>query len=144
MFRVAFDMDDTVTANPEFFSFLSHTIKKAGGSVFIISSRTDIPEARKVTYEELKEFNIAFDDMILIPDMQIAAEMCPVKELNGYQKYIWQKIRYCEQWDVGLYFDDEEAVVELFRQYAPKIQVFKVMKKTTRPCRSDRYNRDDL
>jgi hypothetical protein len=142
--RVAFDMDDTITANPKFFSFLSHAIKKAGGAVFVISSRTDIPEARQATYEELREYNIAFDDMILIPDMQVAAEMCPIKELNAYQKYIWQKIRFCEQWDVSVYFDDEEAVVELFRQYAPKIQVFKAIKKPTRPCRSDGYNRDDL
>lgn len=129
MLKVAFDIDDTITANPEFFRFLSHSIKKAGGNVYIISSRTDMREVYDATVKELKELDIVFDDIILIPEMRIAQEICPVKELNSYQKYIWQKIKYCEELGVKLYFDDEEAVVELFQKLAPKIQVFKVVKK---------------
>jgi hypothetical protein len=131
--KVAFDIDDTITANPAFFSLLSHSIKQAGGKVYIISSRTDIPEARTATYKELRELDIAFDDMVLIPNMDVAVKTCPVKGLNTYQKYIWQKIKYCTEWGISLYFDDEEAVVELFRQLAPEIQVFKVVKKIPKP-----------
>lgn len=127
--KVCFDIDDTITADPEFFSFLSRSVKNEGGRVYVVTSRTSTPEVREETRKELAQYNIVYDDLYLLPDAQTAAKECPYAGFDWYQKYLYQKVTFCEFHKVDIYFDDDDKVIEIFRETAPQIQVFKVCKR---------------
>lgn len=119
--NLAIDIDDTITAIPEFFRILTnnHGFKK----VIIVSSRTNNDEARKATEEELSEYGVIYDKLILIDSMEKAAEICPHKELSWYDKYLWQKVNVCLQENVDVVFEDDPKVVDLFSRFAGKVKV---------------------
>lgn len=58
--NVCFDIDGTITAEPRFFSLLSHAVRKAGGNVYIVTSRLRTIETLKATRQELKELGIVY------------------------------------------------------------------------------------
>ena len=123
--KIGLDIDNTITRCPYFFSMLTHSIKKQGGTVHIVSSRTDVSEVLDKTREEMREFDVLYDHIYLLPEGETARGRCPHTDLDWYQKYIWQKVEYCINNGIDVYFDDEEKVSELFARYAPKIQFFK-------------------
>jgi len=127
--NVCFDVDGTVTAQPEFFSLLSHAVKESGGDVFIVTSRTRTIETKRATREELKELGIVYDHLFILHDRTEAERICPFGNLDWYEKYIFQKTIYCKANHVDIYFDDEEKVINLFRQFLPEVQVFQVHRK---------------
>lgn len=59
MQSLALDIDGVITANPDFFRFLSYLFKKNGWYVDIITSRN--PKRKKETEEELKKWDISYD-----------------------------------------------------------------------------------
>ena len=95
--------------------------------MYIVTSRSKDPEVEMETRKELKKYGIVYDELYLLPDKNDAEMLCPHNELDWYQKYIWQKVNYCLENDIGVFYDDEQKVVELFQEYAPEILVFKVM-----------------
>lgn len=121
-----FDIDDTITRKPEYFSALSRQVHENCGKIYIVSSRSDLPEVKEHSIKELQKLNIYFDDIYLLPGYELAKEACPHNKLDWYQKYLWQKVRFCLDHDVQVFFDDDSKVVELFRQYAPKIEIYHV------------------
>ena len=125
---LALDIDDTITASPSFFSLLANAVRRAGGRVCVVSTRHDVAEVRGETEELLSGFGIPFDELHLIADMEKAQEICPHKDLGEYQRWVWQKVDYCLRTKADIYFDDDQEVVELFRRFAPSIQVFKAVK----------------
>ena len=134
MINIGLDMDNTITEQPEFFSFLSKCVKEYGGKVHVISSRTDDEEVLEATRKDLEELGILYDDIFLLPDISTALTRCPHKELNGSQMYNWQKVAYCKENDINVYFDDDDQVIYLFTRFAPEIKVSKVC--TSRNVRS--------
>jgi len=127
--KIGLDIDDTITASPVFFSFLSHAVKSAGGSVYVVSTRSNTPEVAEETRKELAQHNILFDDLYLLPDAQAAAKECPFTRFDWYQKYIWQKAAFCQLHKVDVYFDDDHKVIDIFQEAAPEIQVLRVCKR---------------
>lgn len=125
---LALDIDDTITASPAFFSLLTRAVRQAGGRVHVVSTRHDVAEVWRITEELLAGHGIAYDELHLIADMDEAQEICPHKDLNEYQRWVWQKVDYCVRIKADVYFDDDEEVVGLFRRLAPHIQVFKTIK----------------
>jgi hypothetical protein len=117
------DIDGVITACPEFFSSLSNRWVAAGRQVHIVSSRSDQMEARQATINELRALGIMYDRLYLLPSIEIAKQRCLHANLDWYQKYIWQKVEYCLKQGIGIFYDDDEKVVELFRLYAPGIQI---------------------
>ena len=124
--NVCFDIDGTITERPEFFSLLSRAVKKSGGKVFVLTSRTRSPEAMEATKLELSGYGIEYDDLNMLPDKAEAERTCPLKELDWYQKFIFQKVDYCKANQVDVYFDDETKVIDLFKRFLPEVQVFQV------------------
>jgi hypothetical protein len=122
--NIGLDIDDTITKAPAFFKLLSKAVRKAGGKVHVISSRTAQPDVLAFTKEELQDHGIEYDSIYLLPSSAEAKAKCPHKDLDWYQQFIWQKIQYCLDRDIGVYFDDEVKVVELFNRLAPQVQVF--------------------
>jgi len=127
--NVCFDIDGTITAEPRFFSLLSHAVRKSGGSVYVVTSRTRTIETLKATRQELKELGIVYTHLYILHDRSEAERICPFNNLDWYEKYIFQKTIYCKANRVDIYFDDEEKVINLFRQFLPEVQVFQVHRK---------------
>jgi len=122
------DMDNTITKHPDFFAQLTLALKNKGGEVFVVSSRANNPEVQNATEVELVRWNIVYDKVSLIPDSPDERIPCPHDDvLDGYQAYLWQKVKICQDLSVTVYFDDDAKVVELFRKYAPDIQVFRAL-----------------
>jgi len=124
--NICFDVDGTITENPEFFSLLSHAVKASGGKVFVITSRTYTPETIEATRKELNELRIIYDCLYMLHNQVEADRICPFNDLDWYQRFIFQKTVYCKTNQVDIYFDDEVKVIDLFRKYLPGVQVFQV------------------
>lgn len=124
--KVGFDIDGTITEEQDFFAKFSKIVKANGGKVFIVSSRTDNAFVLKETKQELKQLGIHFDEIYLLPDFESAKANCARLELDWYQKYIFQKINFCKEKNIQIFFEDEDKVIDLFRRYAPEIIVIKI------------------
>lgn len=120
---VGLDIDGVITTSPAFFASLSRQWKQEGKRVHIVSSRSDRPEARQATMDELRAFGILYDYLYLLPSIEVAQRRCPFTNLDWYQKYLWQKVDYCMKHGVSLFYDDDAKVVELFDSLAPVIRV---------------------
>jgi hypothetical protein len=128
MLKIGLDIDDTITACQGLFSLMTEAVKQKGGQVYIISSRTDVQEVREETKEQLLDMRICFDELYLLPNSQQAMKTCPHKELDWYEKFLWQKVDYCKQKGITIFFDDEQKVIDLFHKYAPEVKVFRACK----------------
>lgn len=123
--HLGLDIDDTITAAPQFFARLSRLWRADGREVYIISTRTDSLAARSETVRELHSYGVEFDGLYLLPSAEQAKAACPHPTLDWYQRYLWQKVALAQQLGVTVFFDDDEKVIMLFRQFAPEIAVFR-------------------
>ena len=93
----AFDIDNTISASPALFSWLTDAIQKAGGEVHIVTS-VHADEATDVDYAtrkaQLKSFDISYDDLYIAP--------VPIAK---------NKRRYAKTVGIDLFFDDRFANV---------------------------------
>ena len=119
--NIGIDIDDTITAAPEFFRELTRMFKKANPhlTIHIISSRNDDQGTMEFTEKELQALGMVYDYLYLLPGVP---ENAPA-ELDWYQQYIWQKVAYCLKNDIGVMYENEEKVKELFGKYAPHVIV---------------------
>ena len=117
--RLGLDVDGTITADPELFAEISTHCRKHGGQVHIVTSRSEV--GRKETVKELRGYGIQFDDIHFIGEMSQANESCPHKELDWFQRYLWQKVDYAKQNGLMHFVDDDPKVLSLFASYAPGI-----------------------
>lgn len=122
--NLAFDIDDTITAEPELFTALSGAagVKK----VLIVSSRGNSEESRRLTLAELESYGIRYHGLHLLEDGPEARNRCPHPDLDWYQRYLWQKVEICLREKIDVVFEDDEKVIDLFRRFAPKIRVMQV------------------
>jgi acid phosphatase class B len=124
--QIGIDIDDTITAIPEFFRELTASFVKKGHEVHIITSRTETEEARKETEKELKGLGIVYAYLYFLPPYSVAKEQCPHRELDWHEKYLNQKVEYCLKKGISIYYEDDGKVVGLFQKYAPDIRVLQV------------------
>ena len=125
--NIALDIDGTITSNPAFFALLSHSVHGDGGQVFVVTSRSNTAAVEKETRAELTAYEIAFDALYVIADRGSEQQIpCPHDDLDWYQQYLWQKVKFCTDHDVHIIFEDDDKVVTLFQRFAPDIQVFHV------------------
>ena len=59
--KIGLDLDDTITAMPEFFSVLSKALTKAGHKIYVITYRNKTD--RMDTVQELREFGIEYEKL---------------------------------------------------------------------------------
>jgi len=91
-----FDIDDTITRHPEFFSLLTNALQKAGHTILIITYR----EGRKETKADLRAWNIAYDTLITS-----TLEACLE---HGVDKW---KAAVCREHNVDIFFEDDPKVI---------------------------------
>ncbi len=125
--KIALDIDDTITANPEFFSIVSRAVRRDGGRIYVVTSRLGIPESERETKRELDTWGIEFDELIFIPASGDPNQIpCPHEDLDWYQKYLWQKVKICLDRGVDLVFEDDPKVIALFEKCAPAIRTCRI------------------
>jgi hypothetical protein len=118
---IGIDIDGTITADPLFFSALSRGVRNSGGYVHIVSSRSR--EGRSESIAEVRDFGIIFDEFFLLPSIEAAQELCPHSVLNWFDRHAWLKVDYAQRFGLTHFVDDDRRIIELFRMYAPEIQI---------------------
>ncbi len=126
--KIGLDVDDTIMRAPELFSLLSKAASEAGWQIHVITTRPDTESDRQRTIDDLEKEKISYHTAYHLPKQEGEVEDCPYEDLDSYHKFVWQKVRYCQEEGIDIYFDDDERVVELFKIFAPKIQIFRVCK----------------
>ena len=126
--KLGLDVDDTIMRQPELFSLLSNAVGEAGWEIHIVTTRPDTEFDRNRTLDDLSSNMIRYDTIHHLPKQMGEDIDCPHAELDDYQRFVWQKVRYCKEESIDIFFDDDERVVELFKRFTPGIQVFHVCK----------------
>ena len=122
--NLGLDIDGTITDAPEFFSLLSHSVKNAGGRVYIVTSRIGSPEVRKASIDEVRSYGVVFDDIYFTPGQGDDVSLCTHEDFSWYEKIQWHKVWFCLENGVDVFFDDDFLVVKLFQEYAPRVKVY--------------------
>jgi hypothetical protein len=94
---IALDIDDTISANPKFFSFLSHAAMNAGYTVIIITYR----ENREIAMQDLEEWGIAWDKLFTATMEDL--------DTHGFNKW---KSHICREEGVNVFFEDMIEVLD--------------------------------
>jgi hypothetical protein len=117
---LALDMVATIAADPPFFSALAAKVKKGGGRVIVIVSRS--PEARLSNLRLLGKYGIQYDDVIFMPPFHEAVQGCPFRDELGHAgSYLWHTVQASKLAGVTHYVIDELGVKELFRRFLSNV-----------------------
>ncbi len=117
--RLALDIDGTITADPDFFASYAKGVLRTGGEVHVVSTRS--PEARAETLDELRELNVKFSFLHLIPHISAAQDICPHTSLDWFQRHLWLKVDYALRNSLSHFVDDDPKVLGLLARFAPLI-----------------------
>ncbi|MGB3082074.1 MAG: hypothetical protein WBB86_03685 [Candidatus Omnitrophota bacterium] len=126
--KIGLDVDDTIMRQPVFFSLLSHAAKEKGHRIHVVTTRPDTDFDRQRTLDDLNSSGVVYDTIHHLPKQEGEVDNCPHAELDDYQKFVWQKIEYCLDEGIDIFFDDDDRLIPLFKRFAPEIQVFQVCK----------------
>ena len=122
---IGIDIDGTITLDPNFYSEFSHACRRNGVSVHIVSARPR--EFLSGTEEELQELGIVYDDLHLLPSMEESITLCPHSEIDVFHRHFWMKVQYATSRGLSHFIDDNERVLDLFREYAPEVHVYEAI-----------------
>ena len=126
--KIGLDVDDTIMRQPSFFSLLSHAAREKAHRVHIVTTRPRTDFDKQRTLDDLKTNDISYDCIYHLPKQEGEVDNCPHVELDDYQKFVWQKIKYCLDENIDIFFDDDDRLIPLFKRFAPDVQVFQVCK----------------
>jgi hypothetical protein len=94
---VAFDIDDTISRHPQFFSFLTQALVAAGHEVLIITFRQE----RSETESDLRDWGIAWTKLVTSTLQACLAE--------GVDEW---KASECRKAGVDVFFEDDPDVLK--------------------------------
>jgi len=117
--RLALDIDGTITSDPGYFCRVSSGVIAVGGEVHVVSSRS--VEGRLETLAELRDLEIEFSALHLLPSINAAQSLCPHKELDWFQRYLWLKVDYALTNGITHFVDDDPKVLDLLARFAPGV-----------------------
>lgn len=95
--NIALDIDDTITRHPEFFAFLSASLRDAGHRVLIITFR----ENRDATIADLRKWGIEYDNVVT-STLESTLEL-------GVDEW---KAAVCREHQIDIFFEDDPAVLK--------------------------------
>jgi hypothetical protein len=101
--HIAFDIDDTITRCPQFFSIISKALRASGHKVYIISYRED----REFAEEDLAEHGITFDELVLPSEQELHRSTSQTWKQEAAQ---W-KAEVCRRLGVEVFFEDMPEVI---------------------------------
>ena len=121
--NIGFDIDGTITPRPDYFAFLSMTMRSKGGNVYVLTSQFYTPKVKRKVIKEIKRLGVVFDEIYFTPNHDGDLSLCPHDELSIVEKIEWHKVWFCLEKGIEIFYDDKPIVVSLFQRYAPKIKV---------------------
>ena len=124
--KIGLDMDYTIMSHPGIFSLLSNAARDNGWEVHIVTTRPDTEFDRSRTLVDLKNSKVVYDHIHHLAKQEGEVDDCPHEGLSDYEKFVWQKAKYAKEAGLDYIFDDDPVVVEMFKRYAPEIQVMHV------------------
>ena len=124
---IGLDIDGTITQDPAFFSALTRDCRWHGISIHVVSSRSR--EGRAETIIELRDYQIIYDELHLLPAISDAQTLCPYRELDWFSRHGWLKSDYAQRNGLSHFVDDDERILALFRKFTPKIEVISVIER---------------
>jgi len=95
---IAFDIDDTITRHPAFFSLSSQALVQAGHRVLIITFRDE--SGRSDTEADLAGWGIAYDELICW-----SVANCDLADVDRWKSMV------CREHGVELFFEDDAAAL---------------------------------
>ncbi|MBL1218621.1 MAG: HAD family hydrolase [Planctomycetes bacterium] len=95
--NIALDIDDTITRHPEFFAFLTASLRQAGHRIIILTFREDA----EVTTADLHGWGIVFDELITS-----SLDLCLKHGVDEW------KGAMCRQHNVDVFFEDDPDVLQ--------------------------------
>ena len=113
------DIDGTIAAAPALFARLSQFVRDSGGRVVVITSRS--LQAQKETVVELAGYGLDYSALHFLPSIDEGARLCPHRDLDWFQRYLWAKVAIAEDCGVTDFVDDDPRVIDLFSRFAPQI-----------------------
>jgi len=125
--KIGLDIDGTIARNPQFFAELSDRTYAEGGTVVIITSRLDTGYTRIFTEGELRGWSIRYERLYMFEPYEDVEHLCPHENLDWYQKYLWQKVHHAVSEDLDVFYEDDHAIIDLFRDFVPEIEVIDAM-----------------
>lgn len=128
MLTVQIDVDHTVNAAPEFFSWLTKALRRDGHCVLIVTDRESSRENDAATAAELRKMGIEWDQLILSPAL---ADLDPRRFPPGLpvaHRVFVNKLIAAEDHGTDVLFDDCGITADLFRRHLPKVRVFRPMR----------------
>lgn len=125
---VQIDIDGTVDRAPEFFGWLTQTLRRDGHTVLIVSSRTTSPENLKLSAEELRAFGVVWDKLLLssaVDDLdphRLPPGLHPAHRLFVY------KLIVAQDYVTEILFDDCSITSDLFKRHLPDVRVLRPLR----------------
>lgn len=100
--NVALDIDGTISDHPQFFSWLTKSLRATGHRVVILTFRD--PTRNEQTRSQLASWGVEFDEMVIAESLKAKGELCVKHEID-------------------LFFDDQdECIVDV----PESVMVFKI------------------
>lgn len=125
--NIQIDIDGTIDKAPDFFKWLTHSLRAGKHKVLIVSSRTYSEQNEIETKKELKEYGVTYDRFVLSPQLKdLDKSRFPPNMNQGAKLYI-HKLFTAEDNNIDILFDDCGITTELFRKYLPAIKVFRFL-----------------
>jgi hypothetical protein len=116
--NIGFDIDGVITSQPEYFSLVTKALRKGGHTVHIVTSRSPTSEVQEITKKELKGYKVDYDFIYFLPELEDRNSDEFPKELDWFQKRIWQKAEYCNKYKINIFYEDCIKTVKLIRTYS--------------------------
>lgn len=96
---VQIDIDGTIDQAPEFFAWLTRSLRRDGHTILIVSSRTTSPGNLKFSAAEIQAFGVVYDKLLLSPAVEdLEPERLP-PGLQPAHKIFLQGVRGAGSWD---------------------------------------------
>ncbi len=92
---IAFDIDDTITRHPEFFSVIASALLDAGHTVLILTCRD--AARREEAIAELADYGVGYTELIMYE--------------GGAANFFSWKAQVCKQRGVDVFFEDMQEVL---------------------------------
>jgi len=133
--RLAFDLDDTLTRWPLFFSYVSKQNCDPDSYHLIISTRYEpvSSSCHQAVYDkemvEIEKLDVNYDKLVHAwwPfDLAAKLYLCG-DDMDWLKRFIWHKVFYCRLHHIDVFYEDQQRNIDLFRKYAADIKVLHVL-----------------
>jgi len=133
-YRLAYDLDDSLTRWPEQFSEMSRKNKEAKGFNLVISTRHELKSSscfQQVYDREKQDIEDTGVDMDVLAhawlDFDVIEKLFPFFDTcHWFDRCLWAKVFYCRLYRIDAYYADQQRNIDQLAKLAPDIRTISV------------------